>query len=466
MSTRSGIGYYKSSNRNIGKPKNETSKSNSLKNVTLINKPRLPPLQNPDSCTIQYNTTRESTTPAEYEGALNTTINDHRDYIKFTNPTILKTIIECNATTLASSCNDLNYLLYSIFSDYKSTREDVFKVTTSCKWWLIRLIILYSLEKVQPNLLFDLSNEVNSLIDQRLHNNPVRPSTPIVDGCRALKDIILGDGLKSISCGFYSLFRNNLTHRMHDDIKEAGCSEDQDSMGKLIDNLDNLDERSDPISLCVYNLDPTYGNAVGNVSHFFSIFFLNGQLYLNSSFGSDYIKVTQRTTPLDMEEFVELCDFLSKNNTTPEGECVSIEKDEDLEKLKKLFNKYFGYGEGYTFSPDAPVCPYFEGLKTPEVQHTPMSTNSSNSDSDSDTPKVPLPPSEEGEACEVKAYNVGCHYIGIIPDFCDKVSQTIKSLHQPDVSSGGKKNKTKIYRISRRKKTRKNKRKTKRRRIH
>jgi hypothetical protein len=86
--------------------------------------------------------------------------------------------------------------------------------------------------------------------------------------------------------------------------------------------------------MCVYvnNLNE-FGNRIGNVLHFFTIVKQeNDQFeynyYLNSAYGSNWVRAPQYTTPLDTDEFIQF--FKAFNNDEP-----------DAEYIRKFYVKYF-----------------------------------------------------------------------------------------------------------------------------
>ena len=186
------------------------------------------------------------------------------------------------------------------------------RVTSSCKFWQLKLNILS---------LLDDSRYFNSDIYNYLVDDSILP-LPLPDNisykCNNISEIFLNTVLLK-NTNFYKVIYNN------NPISDALLQ---------IDNIDELPLTDieytygdcQVFSLCIYpDLQQN-----GTICHFFTLITKDNRYYINSSYGSDYVCIPQYTTEISRDEFNQFC--LAVSN-------ISDETNKSI--FVDFFNKYF-----------------------------------------------------------------------------------------------------------------------------
>ena len=195
--------------------------------------------------------------------------------------------------------------------------------STSCRMWQLLYIILYewfSRDPIDMVILMTKTYQIPVDISQYEMINNVKTSIEIIKN-NEIKD-------KSIDILNRILFKNDNLNTNGDDA--------------IFQNIFNIDDFNHPVDkngiynycLCLnFQQIPDGSTSIGKIVHFFTIVHKKNneedQWYLNSSYGSDYVKVPQYSTLLDIEEFQIFLDYINR------------ESDIDESTFSKLFIKYF-----------------------------------------------------------------------------------------------------------------------------
>ena len=192
--------------------------------------------------------------------------------------------------------------------------------TSSCRVWQLLYIVLYQWFLVYPSQIIHL---MSNPYQYPLSKNQIDMIQYIKSTMEIIKDSPLN--IAEIQTLHRVIFQN-------DNLGTIGNDEYFKNIYHINDLDDILDQnRVSNYCLCL-NFQQILGqtSSIGMIIHFFTLIRHGDQWYLNSSYGSDYVKVPQYTTPLDLNEFQLFLDFINNGGTnTPSDE------------FSKLFIKFF-----------------------------------------------------------------------------------------------------------------------------
>lgn len=186
------------------------------------------------------------------------------------------------------------------------------RVTSSCKFWQLKLNILSLLDDSR----YFNSDIYNYLVDDSILPLPLPENVSYK--CNNISEIYLNTVILK-NTNFYKVIYNN------NPISDALLQ---------IDNIDELPLTDieyrygdcQVFSLCIY---PELQQN-GTICHFFTLITKDNRYYINSSYGSDYVCIPQYTTEINIDEFNQFC--LAVSNISDEtNKIIFID----------FFNKFF-----------------------------------------------------------------------------------------------------------------------------
>jgi hypothetical protein len=189
-----------------------------------------------------------------------------------------------------------------------STRHVLRKTTASCRLWQLEYILMsiyndYSKNKLQENII----DYNGGLIKTKVANKNINIDV---------------NNISKVIANIFDPAHNSPLYNI------ILLNKYQNEVSKINNISQLIIDESKPYKnfpMCVYlNSDDV---SIGTIFHYFTIIYANGQYFLNSSYGSDYVSIPQYTTPLSEEDFNKLCEII--NGIT------------DIEFFKYFFNKYF-----------------------------------------------------------------------------------------------------------------------------